>query len=243
MTEKEKMMKAFEDLSIIEMAKVRDYIMNLKANRPVMLFTTVDVETSWARIKALATNGELKSGDKIPVTLKNGEEIVLTIGHDERGNAYFCFEDSLNETRPVNSENTTAGGWKAFDIRTWLNNELFPLLPDELQAVIEPTEIVQIINGERVITKDKLFLFSKTQLFGKGEWSRIEPEDTQIDIFATEKGRVKECGKHGTWPYSTRTPLDGNTDSVCYVYSGGSASSYDANYYRAVAPGFRITKS
>ena len=243
MTEREKVLKFCENLSVTEIPKVHNFIMGLWANRPVKILTTVEKESSWAALKSAAQNGTLKSGDKIPVTLKNGEEIVLTIGHDERGNAYFCFEDSLNETRPVNSENTTAGGWKAFDIRQWLNNDLFALLPDDLQAVIEPTEIVQIINGERIVTKDKLFLFSKTQLFGKGEWSRIEPEDTQIDIFATEKGRVKECGEHGTWPYSTRTPYNGNTDIVCMVNSNGIADDTIAYSSRGVAPGFRITKS
>ena len=243
MTEREKMLKFCENLSATEIPKVHNFIMGLWANRPVKILTTVEKESSWAALKSAAQNGTLKSGDKIPVTLKNGEEIVLTIGHDERGNAYFCFEDSLNETRPVNSENTTAGGWKAFDIRQWLNDDLFALLPDDLQAVIETTEIVQIINGERIVTKDKLFLFSKTQLFGKGEWSKIEPEDTQIDIFTTEKGRVKECGEHGTWPYSTRTPRDGYTSYVCMVNIDGNASTSSAYGSRGVAPGFRITKS
>lgn len=243
MTEREKVLKFCENLSATEIPKVHNFIMGLWANRPVKILTTVEKESSWAALKSAAQNGTLKSGDKIPVTLKNGEEIVLTIGHDERGNAYFCFEDSLNETRPVNSENTTAGGWKAFDIRQWLNDDLFALLPDDLQAVIEPTEIVQIINGERIVTKDKLFLFSKTQLFGKGEWSKIEPEDTQIDIFTTEKGRVKECGEHGTWPYSTRTPRDGSSNNVCMVDYNGRANYGIASISRGVAPGFRITKS
>ena len=243
MTEREKMLKSCEDLTENEISRVRDFIFGLKINRPVRIITTVEREASWAALKTAAKNGALKSGDKIPVTLKNGELITLTVGHDEKGKVYFCFEDCLNEERPVNSNGTVTGGWKSFDIRQWLNNNLFAMLPDDLQAIIEPTEIVQIVDGERVVTKDKLFLFSKTQLFGKGDWSRIEPEDTQIDIFATEKGRVKECGEHGTWPYSTRTPHYGGTTSVCYVhYSGGAYSSY-ATGSGGVAPGFCITKS
>ena len=243
MTEREKMLKSCEDLTDKEIARVRDFIFGLKINRPVRIITIVEREASWAALKSAAQNGALKSGDKIPVTLKNGELITLTVGHDESGKAYFCFEDCLEDTRPVNDENTTAGGWKAFDIRAWLNNDLFALLPDDLQAIIEPTEIVQIIGGQRVVTKDKLFLFSKTQLFGKGDWSRIEPEDTQIDIFATEKGRVKECGEHGTWPYSTRTPYNGTTSSVCTVNNNGYANIVYADSSRGVAPGFCITES
>ena len=243
MTEREKMLKSCEDLTENEVSRVRDFIFGLKINRPVRIITTVEREASWAALKTAAENRTLKSGDKIPVTLKNGERITLTVGHDEKGKVYFCFEDCLNEERPVNSNGTVTGGWKSFDIRHYLNNDLFALLPDDLQAIIEPTEIVQIINGERVVTKDKLFLFSKTQLFGKGDWSKIEPEDTQIDIFSTEKERVKECGDHGTWPYSTRTPFSGYTSSVCVVTSSGSATNSAANSSRGVAPGFRIAKS
>ena len=243
MTEREKMLKSCEDLTANEITKVRDFISGLMANRPVKVFTTVETEVSWEALKAAATRGALKSGDRIPVTLKNGEQITLTIGHDERGNAYFCFEDCLNDERPVNNRNTNADCWKAYDIRQWLNNDLFALLPDGLQAIIEPTKIVQIIDGVRVVTKDKLFLFSMTQLCGKGDWSSIEPEDTQIDIFSTEKGRVKECGKHGTWSYSTRTPCSGYAGNVCCVDINGSANGSYADYSRGVAPGFRITKS
>lgn len=243
MTEREKMLKSCEDLTENEVSRVRDFIFGLKINRPVRIITTVEREASWAALKTAAENRTLKSGDKIPVTLKNGERITLKVGYDKADTPYFCFEDCLNKELPVNSDGTVTGGWKSFDIRHYLNNDLFALLPDDLQAIIEPTEIVQIINGERVVTKDKLFLFSKTQLFGKGDWSKIEPEDTQIDIFSTEKERVKECGDHGTWPYSTRTPQEDNTYSVCYVNGSGYASYYGATKYRGVAPGFRITKS
>lgn len=243
MTEREKMLKSCEDLTENEVSRVRDFIFGLKINRPVRIITTVEREASWAALKTAAENRTLKSGDKIPVTLKNGERITLKVGYDKADTPYFCFEDCLNKELPVNSDGTVTGGWKSFDIRHYLNNDLFALLPDDLQAIIEPTEIVQIINGERVVTKDKLFLFSKTQLFGKGDWSKIEPEDTQIDIFSTEKERVKECGDHGTWPYSTRTPCSGNGYNVCCVDNGGYANSNYAFSGRGVAPGFRITKS
>lgn len=243
MTEREKVLKFCENLSATEIPKVHNFIMGLWANRPVKMFTTVETESSWSALKEAATRGALKSGDKIPVTLKNGERITLKVGYDKADTPYFCFEDCLNKELPVNSDGTVTGGWKSFDIRHYLNNDLFALLPDDLQAIIEPTEIVQIINGERVVTKDKLFLFSKTQLFGKGDWSKIEPEDTQIDIFSTEKERVKECGDHGTWQYSTRTPQESYTNRVACVGYNGVAYGSSANDARGVAPGFRITKS
>jgi len=197
---------------------------------------------SWAQLQQDIINGEspLESFDQILIRLKNAELVMLTVGHDEKGKTYFCFEDCINEERFMNPTWTNEGGWAATDMRRWLNNTFFDLLPDELQAVIKPTRIVQIIDGKQVMTEDNIFLFSKTQMFGKGDWSDIEPEDTHIDIFNTEKQRVKECGKHGTWWYWLRSPNSGNSNYFCLVSYSGNAYNYYASSYRGVAPGFCI---
>lgn len=206
---------------------------------------TVNNAASWDEIKEREIKGQnpLMSGDQIPIVLKNGECVTLVVGRDENGKTYFCFEDCLVEERPMNKRNTNAGGWGATDIRKWLNSTLFALLPDDLQKVIVPTRIIQVLDGERVETEDKLFLFSKTQMFGKGDWSNLEPEDMQIDIYSTEKSRVKECGENGTWWYGLRTPYYGNSYTFCSVNISGTAGNSYAYYTRGVAPGFCITES
>ena len=202
---------------------------------------------SWKRLQENIEDWErhkeapLQSFDQIPIILKNGEFVTLTVGHDESGKTYFCFEDCIVDRWHMNSEWTNEGGWAASDMRRWLNTTLFALLPDEIQAVIKPTRIVQVIGGERIETEDKLFLFSKTQLFGKGSWSEIEPEDTQIDIFRTEKNRVKECGNLGTSSWWTRSPRSDNSNRFGMVNSDGSANGSYASSSRGVAPGFCIT--
>lgn len=204
-------------------------------------------ESTWAEIKEFAKKRELSKvfgkGDQIPVKLKNDEEVVFTVGRDKSGKFFFVMEDCLNETRPMNGINTNAGGWKATDIRTWLNKDFFALLPDDLQEIIVPTKIVQVLDGERVECEDKIFMLSKTQVFGKGPWSEIEPEDTQLDIFATEKSRVKECGDNGTWWYGLRTPQQSKSNNFCMVNRNGNAYNTIADNDRGVAPGFCIDES
>jgi hypothetical protein len=211
------------------------------------IITTAEKEVSWEEIKEAAEKHELgtllKSYDRIPVTLKNGEDVILVVGHDKSGKTYLVFEDCLKEEKCTNRENTNAGGWAATEIRKWLNSTLLALLPNELQAVIKPTKIVQILGGEHVEVEhveveDKVFLLSKTQVFGEGSWTMIEPEDTQLDIFSTEKSRVKECNDYGTYFYGLRTPCSGYTSSFCSVYGNGSAGNDGASYSRGVAPSF-----
>lgn len=206
--------------------------------------TIVTKQFDWVDLQRTAIEGKLdsiiKTGDLIPFNLKTGEEVAVRATQDLHGKWFFVFEDCLNDTHAMNKTATNRGGWKACEMRKYLNKTVFDLLPDELQRVIVPTKIVQVLNGERVETEDKLFLPSKTQMFGKGAWSNFEPEDAQFIYYRREKDRVKECGENGTWWYFLRTPYSGNTVVFCGVYSGGYAYYTSASSNGGVAPGFCI---
>ena len=94
------------------------------------------------------------------------------------------------------------------------------------------------MDGERVETEDKLFLLSKTQVFGKGRWSEREPEDAQLLCFLREKDHVKECGDNGTWWWWLRSPeASGSSSFANTIANGGSNSDTASNSY-GVAFGF-----
>ena len=89
-----------------------------------------------------------------------------------------------------------------------------------------------------VETEDKLFLLSKTQVFGKGRWSDREPEDTQLLCFLREKDRVKECGDNGTWWWWLRSSEAFGSSSFAYVNYGGISFNAGASNSYGVAFGF-----
>ena len=198
------------------------------------IITKAIKQTTWEELKAAAEAGTLgsiiQSGDLIPFTLKTGEEVQVRATQDEGGKWYFVLEDCLEEEHAMNKQNTNKGGWAACDMRRYLNKTIFSLLPEDLQAVIAPTKVVQIVDGERVETEDKLFLLSRTQVFGKGPWTGREPEDTQLDCFAREKDRVKECGSNGTWFWWLRS-------AHYYNYFSGVNSNGNGNYFYANTSG------
>lgn len=208
------------------------------------IITKSTKQFSWAELKEAANMGALDTvlcrGDQIPVTLKNGEEVVFDVTRDENGKIFFVAHDCLNDQHRMNKDWTNEGGWDACEMRAYLNSTVLALLPDEIQEVIAPTTIVQVLKGKRVESVDKLFLLSRTQVFGKGSYTKAEPDDTQLDIFQTERSRVKECGDNGTWFWWERSPYSGGSNYFCYVYSGGSAGSYGAYGTNGVAPGFCI---
>ena len=195
---------------------------------------------NWAELKAAVEAGTIKSRDLIHFNLKNGEEVSARATHDMNGNLFFVLEDCLNDTHAMNKGATNKGGWAKCEMRKYLNSTVFALLPDELQALIKPTKIVQVLDGERTECEDKLFLLSKTQVFGKGSYSELEPEDSHFDIFKREKDRVKECDDNGTWWWWLRSPYAPNSSYFCHVYNSGYSSVNFAGNSDGVAFGFSI---
>ena len=141
----------------------------------------------------------------------------------------------------MNKRNTNKGGWAKSDLRKEANGEIFDSFPDELRDLIVPTKIVQVIDGKRIECEDKLFCLSRVQVTGRGYKSAVEcsPEDTQFDIFKTERSRVKECGDNGTCYWWERDPYVTGSNYFCYVYASGYPGSYSYAYYRhGVSLGF-----
>lgn len=216
------------------------------AKNKIKIITKEAKWTSWAELKALSEAGELgevlKSGDNIPVTLKNGEEVSFDIGKDESGKIYFVMHNCLKETKPMNRGCTNKGGWEECDMRRYLNEEVIKLLPDELRKMIKPTKIVQICDGIKRETEDKLFLLSRAQVFGKDEWYKaIEPDDSPIDIFESSRRRVKELDDNGTLAHWwLRSPSSSYSDDFCLVRTDGTVYFISASYSFGVAPAFCI---
>lgn len=210
----------------------------------MLIKTKAEFEVSWDSIKNAVDGGGvtalLYSGDEIPVTLKNGENVIFVVTYDENGKIYFVLRDCLADEHRMNKEWTNESGWAATEMRTYLNSTIFALLPDDLQAVIAPTKIAQIIKGECVECEDNLFLISKTQAFGKGSWTEYEPDDTHLDIFKTERDRVKECGNNGTWFWWLRSPTSSGSTYFCGVTSYGTSYTSNAISSLGVAFGFCI---
>ena len=209
-----------------------------------MLITTKNTfESSWAELKQAVKNGTIRevlhSGDKIPVMLKNGEKAVVVATFDESGKLFFVFDNCLRDAYYMNPRFTNGGAWAGSKMREHMK-KVFELLPDDLQAAIEPIHIIQANNGGIFESDDKLFLLSEMQVFGDCRYSQPEAGVTQLDIFKGERDRVKEREGIGTEWWWLRSPRSGSSTGFVFVYSFGSVSYYGANFSGGVAPSFCI---
>ena len=199
--------------------------------------------TSWVEIKEAAKNGTLTLGDELPITLKTGEEVTLQLADMTLGDRpCFVLKDCLKDEKPMNKRPTNEGGWEKSFMREWLNGTVFHMLPDELQEIIVPRVIRQKLGGETVETQDKLWLPSCTEVFGAERarnWAPADAEDEQqLQLYKTERSRVKECGDEGTWWYWLRSPFGSSPTYFCSVDSLGSAYGNNASTSFGVAFGF-----
>ena len=128
-----------------------------------------DFETSWEEIKAASDAGRLgellHDGDMIDVPLKNGECLTLVVKEDVDGNFHFVSRQYIN-TAPLKEKSSVLKGWEESELRRYLSNEFFALLPDDLQAVIKSTTVEEGIDGGKAETQEKLILFTNDNLYG-----------------------------------------------------------------------------
>ena len=122
------------------------------------IITRTTKQATWEEIKAAIKAGTINelmnSGDTIPVMLKNGECVALDLACDEKGKYFFVLYNCLHDAHAMNTEAVNTGAWAESDMRRYLNEEILPLLPDDLQAVIEPCSISQVVDGEEMETLD-----------------------------------------------------------------------------------------
>lgn len=139
------------------------------------------VSITWNQVREAADRGLLDkllhSGDTLSFLLQDGEEAELYV--DAVGPNVFvgllakgvgcrkmCECETYGELMrraPVN--------WEESDTRFYLNSSVVGLLPQELQEMLIPYEIIQTVNGVEHITHDKLWLPSETQAYGSPVYS------------------------------------------------------------------------
>lgn len=165
----------------------------------------------------------LKVGDRIPTTLKTGEEVVFVVVDKYADQCVFGLEDCLRTEYPMNDTNTNAGGWNASKMRKILNTDIWNQLPDDLKACINPRNIDW---------KDsKLWLFSREEVFG----------DNCLPYFKRQANHVKSIGKNGKmWFWWLRTASSGNTSCFRFVNFNGNEDINGARLPNGVVFGFVI---
>lgn len=197
-------------------------------------------EVMYSSIDEIKTSMILEPFDEFQIPLKNGQLATAVFGkYTKDGHRRFVFKDCIGE-HVMNDEPTNEGGYFKSEMRRYVLEELFPLLPDQLAEAIEPRTMCETVNGETQTYADALWLPSITDVFGESEAWEPEPDSEQLDIFKRERDRVKELGDKGTWFWWLRSPFASSSTLFRNVYTRGYVNYFSAYFSFGVAPGFDL---
>ena len=200
------------------------------------------VSIAWNHIREAADKGLLNkllhSGDTLSFLLQNGEEAELYVDAVEpsafvgvlakgvgRAEMYECETYSeLLKRCPVN--------WEESDARSYLNSSVVGLLPQELQDLLIPYEIIQTVEGVEHITHDKLWLPSETQAYGSPVYSGCTDGGEESRMAFFKSGDFAKYNVY-TWLRSVYASI---SNGFCVVNTDGTADSYNAGLSHGCAP-------
>lgn len=205
------------------------------------LTTRINTETDWAQIAAMGKAGRLQVGDEITDTLKSGEPITYVVAHITEELVHFVSKDCLKQKYPWNKNENhqqNPGSFRDSYLCKALNETVWDLLPDGLQAVITPRECVQIKDAGEARFSLNLWLPTEYEVFGK-TWACGIPEGEQFEIFKDRRNRTKGAGQNGSWDAWWTMSSGGNNvgsaSDIAYQsivnYFGGDRTSYFANQH------------
>lgn len=184
----------------------------------------------------------LKVGDEVTFSLRNGGEAAFVVADIADGVLTGCLFKGVRDMAMYDGRrwwNTDYVNYPESDARERLNEELLPLLPDELAALLVERAITQTVDGEVYTCTDKLWPLSAVEVFGKDapDWmQRDDTPDKPLPFFAEDQARRKTY----LWFAWLRSPYASASAYFCRVNTSGAASDANASYSRGVAPGFRI---
>lgn len=210
----------------------------------MQLITTRATEISIPELKKAISSGNglevIRPRDKFAIELKNGERVnAVCAGYVNEKRARFVLEDCLAEKWRMNDTPTNEGGYLKSEGRRHVLEDILPLFPDELAEAFVPRFMSETIDGELHEYADTLWIPSATDVFGVGNWWNAEPDSFQLEIFKSERDRVKEVAGE-TWFWWLRSPLASYSSCFVFVATDGTVYYDDAHYSLGFAPGFDL---
>lgn len=226
-----------------------------KRVKPVEDFATA----TWAEIKAAVQAGinglDLSKywslGDTKSVTLTTGETIELQIAgfnHDTYSDGVtapvtLVMKDCLNTKAQMNSSDTSAGGYPASAMKTWVENNIYNKLPSDLKTLVAPVKKkwYTTYDDASSLTEGNynVWLLSEREVFGTNSFTVGTGEGTKYDIFTDNASRIKRVnGTADYWWLGSCNRYGGG--GFVYVNSGGGVGYAFATISNGVVVGLCI---
>ena len=164
------------------------------------------------------------------------------------------FADIITD-HTMNDTNTNVGGWPATSMRTFVNNDIYNVLPSDLRNAIIDTTVVSghgATSGEENFTStDKLYLLSTAEVWAQGSSNTVSTDTArdvtrQLDYYknlsvttSNKSGAIKKNGTSASY-WWLRAASSSYTYTFLRVNGSGDWCGNSAGYSVGVAPAFRL---
>lgn len=217
----------------------------------LLLNGTESKNISWKEVYQIIANGEaeelLPVGTELLETLKDGRKVALAVaavnlyGDNE---VIFVLRNSIGQ-HYMNLAWYSGDGWETCDMRTYLNQDVLALFPDDLVELMGEKNTLQLVKGKMVENWDKLFLPSEYEVFGERVYAEYNGIDKQFPLYTTREQRMvtDADGKPvRRWLSSFTGGYTPYTAYFCHVHAYGHANISASPHPHGVVPGFVIRK-
>lgn len=177
----------------------------------VIPYQTPISDLEWAQIKEIGAAGLApfwwETGDEKDIKLSDGQTVTMVIAdfdHDHKDALRretipisFHMKNLLTGTYRMNTTNTNAGGYDSTIMRTYLNENVFELLPLNLKNAITPTckySSAGSLSYDLEYVIDKLWLPSIAEMNYSNTYTLADPyvyEGRPYPIYTTNASRIK----------------------------------------------------
>lgn len=218
------------------------------AQSNAMIIRKSEDRSSWQEIADIIHSGRatmlFNVGDSVQCELKDGTRVVIDVAGINTYNdneVIFCFRDVYWE-HYMNPRNTNSGGYAKSEMAEYLDNDIFTLLPDDLQSAIKPRNIRQNIKSTLYERECKLWLPSIYEIAGEQHKEYgSDIDDKHLELFQNKRNRIKYDRNNVRQYWWERSPGVAGSTYFVNVINGGSAYSGDnASYANGVVPCFSI---
>ncbi len=223
---------------------------------------------SWETIATNVRNGNISNyniGDTKEVDLGNlGKYYVriantttpsecATEGFSQTACGFVLEFESIINNKQMNGSFTNSGGWPASDLRSYLNSDLYNMLPTDLKSAIIDTTVVSSHgsdDSENFVSTDRLYLLAPKEIYSDWSNSYDSAKDLtrQLDYYNNKNvstssyadviKKIKTYNHVQSW--WLRSTVSDSDNKFYYVSYNGYWYTYNSTYNWGVSPAFRI---
>ena len=236
------------------------------SNPGYFTIATAFATNSWPKIIADVKSGKTNSykvGDTKSVNM--GDYGVHTVRIANTSTPSECSTEGFSQTacgfvlefadiittHKMNDTYTNVGGWPSTSMRTYVNNDIYNVIPSEIKNAIIDTTVVSghgRKDAENFTSTDKLYLLAPKEIYTDFSSSEDTAKDLTrtLDYYINQgvttsnySGAIKKNGTNADY-WWLRAAISNTTNYFLRVNGNGYYSNDSAANARGVAPAFRI---